>query len=124
MRLSSRRNEMARNVNWARLSEEMTGNIRVGFAAGECIAGFEKDLRPGNRRLLWHAALVLAGVLFVALAPLVQLSREDGRKSSNRPDSLGANVQAYPPVRCGTGWDRLEAGPSAIEVKSKGVPYR
>ena len=53
--------ELPKDLNWNRLAEEMTGNIRVGLAAGEAIAGFDKPaaaLRP--RRLGWNAAMVLA----------------------------------------------------------------
>ena len=30
--------ELPENLNWDRLAAEMTGNIRVGLAAGECVA--------------------------------------------------------------------------------------
>ena len=44
--LESRREELRRaadempaDLNWERLAAEMTGNIRVGLAAGECVDG-------------------------------------------------------------------------------------
>src|SRR3954463_6566105 len=49
--------EMPAGVNWSRLSAEMTGNIRVGLAAGECVASVHR-----NDRLGWKMAGVLAGM--------------------------------------------------------------
>lgn len=52
-------------LDWNRLAEEMTGNIRVGLAAGECVGGFPVRSRF---RLRWNGALaaaLLAGI-FVA----------------------------------------------------------
>ena len=37
--------EMPAGVDWDRLSREMTGNIRVGLAAGECVA-----VKPASRK--------------------------------------------------------------------------
>ncbi len=36
-RLRSLSDELPDGVNWTRLSQEMTGNIRVGLAACECV---------------------------------------------------------------------------------------
>ena len=48
--------ELPADLNWERLAAEMTGNIRVGLAAGECVASV-----PGKSdRLGWRAAAVLA----------------------------------------------------------------
>jgi hypothetical protein len=51
--------------NWDRLAAEMTGNIRVGLAAGECVA-----IAPSNtERIGWRPAAVLASAsLFVFVA--------------------------------------------------------
>ena len=49
-------NRLPENLNWDRLAAEMTGNIRVGLAAGECIAA----IGPRKDRLGWPAAAVLA----------------------------------------------------------------
>jgi hypothetical protein len=51
-------------LNFDRLSAEMTGNIRVGLAAGEAIAIFDKPVRT-KPRLGWNAALVAAGALAI-----------------------------------------------------------
>lgn len=55
-------------VNWNRLAEEITGNIRVGLAAGEAIARFDKPLRAPSRLRRLHisnAALVAAGAMVI-----------------------------------------------------------
>jgi hypothetical protein len=48
--------ELPENLNWNRLASEMTGNIRVGLAAGECVA----PVIQKGERLGWRAAIVLA----------------------------------------------------------------
>jgi hypothetical protein len=58
--------EMPPGLDWNRLSEEMTGNIRVGLAAGECVGDF-----PAGRRLprlRWNGAMAAALIagLFIA----------------------------------------------------------
>ncbi len=65
-------NEMAdlpNGLNWNRLAQEMTGNIRVGLAAGEAIALFDKPHRTKPRlgwpRHSWNAALVVLGATVI-----------------------------------------------------------
>jgi len=51
-------NELPEGLDWNRLAAEMTANIRVGLAAGECVA-------PRPRRAAfpgWRPAAVVAGV--------------------------------------------------------------
>lgn len=115
--------EIPAHANWQRLSQEITGNIRVGFAAGECIAGFERTIRPVRPRLLWHTALVFTGVTFVSILALsINLSKDER-------DGLMANLgrirweRMLRPVRPASfAQDAvvLEAGPTKIEVKSNG----
>ncbi len=52
--------EMPKDVNWNRLADEMTGNIRVGLAAGQAIARFDKPLAVRRPRLAWNAGTVVA----------------------------------------------------------------
>src|SRR5258708_31352769 len=62
--------EMPKDLNWDLLSDEMTGNIRVGLAAGEAIARFDKPaLGRGSRRPGWNAAPGMArGTAIVGIA--------------------------------------------------------
>jgi hypothetical protein len=52
---------MPADINWERLSQEMTGNIRVGLAAGECI-GPPVGKAESVDRLGWRASAVLASM--------------------------------------------------------------
>jgi hypothetical protein len=56
--------DLPNGLNWNRLAEEMRGNIRVGLAAGEAIALFDKPLRS-KPRLGWNAALVVLGACVI-----------------------------------------------------------
>jgi hypothetical protein len=54
--------ELPEDVNWARLSAEMTANIRVGLAAGECVAP-----RQARQSVVsyWKPAAAVAGLTAV-----------------------------------------------------------
>jgi anti-sigma factor RsiW len=69
--------EMPEGLNWDRLSREMGANIRVGLAAGECVAPFQgKWGRDGKRgrdrmpiRVNWRpAALTAGGIALLTVA--------------------------------------------------------
>ena len=57
-------NELPQGLSWEPLESEMTGNIRVGLAAGECIAQVVKR----NRQPRWRAAAVLASATLMLVA--------------------------------------------------------
>lgn len=109
--------EKGLDCNWERLSQEMTGNIRVGFAAGECVAGFERHVREAKPRLFRHAALVMSGlsaVVCVALWLNMPQAQMDHLTSALGRIGRGRAVAASPandPVV-------LETGPTAIQVKT------
>lgn len=53
--------ELPENLNWNQLADEMAANVRVGLAAGEAIARFDKPELAGRpRHLGWNAAFVVA----------------------------------------------------------------
>jgi hypothetical protein len=56
---------MPAGVNWDRLSAEMTANIRVGLAAGECVA--PRRRKPGSF-IGWKPAAIAAGIVCVLSA--------------------------------------------------------
>jgi hypothetical protein len=59
--LNRLREELPPGLVWDRLANEMTGNIRVGLAAAECISG-----RPGKpSRLDWRPAAAMAMLTLV-----------------------------------------------------------
>lgn len=109
-------------VNWARLSDEMTGNIRVGFAAGECIADFEKHGHPVRPRLLWRAALVMTCLSLVVVS-MVWL-KIPGERMDHWVSSLrSVRMERIGPIRTPPAVQDavvLEANPSSIEVKANG----
>jgi anti-sigma factor RsiW len=57
--------EMPAGVDWDRLAAEMTANIRVGLAAGECVARKSERRRP---IVSWRPAAIAAGVVAVLTA--------------------------------------------------------
>jgi anti-sigma factor RsiW len=54
--------ELPAEVNWSRLAAEMRANIRLGLAAGECVA----SARPASVR--WRPAALALPVLLLLLA--------------------------------------------------------
>jgi len=82
--------ELPAEIGWSRLASEMKANIRLGLAAGECVAGpaiGSKDpsqsVFSGFRTLLAYAGviiLVVAGLWLQRPAPPLSLaSAESGR---------------------------------------------
>jgi hypothetical protein len=63
-RLRAEAAELPDGLNWDRLSAEMTGNIRVGLAAGECVAA----VTPKPQRLTWKPALAVLGLTAIVLS--------------------------------------------------------
>jgi hypothetical protein len=55
--------EMPVGVNWDRLSAEMSANIRVGLAAGECVAPAARASAPSAWN--WKPAAAVAGLVLV-----------------------------------------------------------
>ena len=114
--------ELPKDLNWNRLAGEMTGNIRVGLAAGEAIARFDK---PASRslRLGWNAALVLtcaSAVFLVAFwisLPQPQAEHLMAAFKRIRTERIGNFVRTPAPLQ-----DEvvLEATSSSIEVKENG----
>ncbi|MEO8026211.1 MAG: hypothetical protein ABI823_07040 [Bryobacteraceae bacterium] len=59
---------MPSSVDWERLSEEMTGNIHVGLAAGECVGPVHSNVKQVARGGMgWQKGLVFAGLGIVML---------------------------------------------------------
>ena len=55
--------ELPDHIAWAPLAAEMSGNIRVGLAAGDCIAQVSRGAKPG-----WKATAVMASATAVLVA--------------------------------------------------------
>lgn len=115
--------EMPASVNWSRLAQDMTGNIRVGLAAGECVGGFKKKQRGAKKGLAWHAALVLACATVIAIAALwIRLPKPEidhlvSSLQKIRFDRIGHVVRGHVPVQEEV---VLEASPVGIGIKENG----
>jgi hypothetical protein len=110
--------------NWDRLAEEMTGNIRVGLAAGEAIARFDRPAASAKpMRLGWSAGFVIAGATAVFVAafwinvPQPQKDHLATALAKIRTERLGKLVTSQPATA-----DEmvLEASASGIELTEHG----
>ena len=121
--------ELPEHVNWARLSDEITGNIRVGLAAGEAIARFDRPAAKAAKShpLGWNAAMVLSAATVVVLAVLwIKLPQTDidhlrSAFQRIRYERIGSVVRipgiTQPAAQEGV---TIEAGPSGLEIKQNG----
>jgi hypothetical protein len=86
--------ELPEGVDWLQLSAEMKANIRVGLAAGECVAAPEAP-----RWRLWRPAMVLPVLLVIVLgwwlqswppppAPVAERMAPAGLVMRARPGSI------------------------------------
>jgi hypothetical protein len=66
--------DMPANVDWDQLAAEMTANIRVGLAAGECVTPRERKVAS----ISWRPAAIAAGlVMLMAGAWWLNIPRTD-----------------------------------------------
>jgi Putative zinc-finger len=123
--LASEASDLPTGLNWNRLADEMTGNIRVGLAAGEAIAGFDKPLRS-HRRLGWSSALVAAGataifaVAFWTSLPTQQADHLLASWKRIRTERIGAFVHSSAAGTAAPGEVVLEASSAGIQVRENG----
>jgi hypothetical protein len=108
--LRSAADELPDGLNWDRMAREMTANIHLGLAAGECVATHER--KP--IRLSWRPAAVMAGlVVILAGAWWLNFPASDWLKIRNIATKGSAT----------TGEDRLplvEVSESGIELRANG----
>ena len=116
-------NELPANLNWNRLAEEMMGNIRVGLAAGEAIARFDKPAASRKLRLGWNAAMVVAAatlvfaIAFWSSLPPQQAEHLLASLKRIRTERIGMLVHG---TTLAPEEVVLEASSSSIEVKENG----
>jgi hypothetical protein len=111
--------ELPNNLNWNRLSEEITGNIRVGLAAGEAIALFDKPVRT-KPRLGWNAAgVILGATLIFGIAFWTSLPPQQA-------EHLLASLQRIRTERIGTIIHSGAATPdeAVVEASSSGIQVK
>lgn len=108
--------QMPEGVNWNRLSQEMTGNIRVGLAAGECV-GPVPIHRP--RSLAWHAAAVISASFAIVVGAMwLNTPRELTHLMSVVKSMQFPTVTT--PARSMQDAVVLEASQSSIDLKANG----
>ena len=108
--------ELPEGLDWNRLAAEMTANIRVGLAAGECVA-------PRHRKpvaMVWRPAAAVAGlVILVTGAWWLNVP-------AAQTQELGRAIHAVWSGRSGAGVRRgvmEERGP-VVEATSSGIELR
>ena len=121
--------ELPENLNWNQLAEEMTANVRVGLAAGEAIARFDKPSLVGRpRHLGWNAAMVVAcatvvfGAAFWINLPRPQMDHLLSALKRVRTERIGKLVQ-HPLVQhpvAGTEDVMLEASSLSLDLSQNG----
>jgi hypothetical protein len=105
--------EMPPGIDWDRLSAEMTANIRVGLAAGECVAP------RGSRRIGfgWRPAAVAAGVAVLLIgAWWLNLPASDTESLRRAMSGLVRGRAAESPV--------IEERGPVVEATSSGIELR
>lgn len=105
--------EMPEGLDWDRLAAEMTANIRVGLAAGECVAPRARRAAP----LGWRPAAVMAG-LAVLLAGAWWLNTP-----AAQTQALGRAVRSIWQGSRGAAPVIEERGP-VVEATSSGIELR
>jgi len=111
--------ELPNGLSWNRLAQEITGNIRVGFAAGEAISLFDKPA-PLKHRLGWNATLVVLGATAVfAIAFWTSLP-------SQQAEHLLASLKRIRAERIGTVIRSSAATPeeAVVEASSAGIQVK
>ena len=117
--LAAQMPELPNGLTWNRLSQEISGNIRVGLAAGEAIALFDRPA-PAKHRLGWNAALVVAAASMVfAIAFWTSLPPQQA-------EHLLASLQRIRTARIGTVIHSAAAMPdeAVVEASSSGIQVK
>ena len=92
-RLRAARQDLPPGFDWERMAAEMTGNIRVGLAAGACVG---PAAAPKASRPRWRRAALVAPVAIPVIVLLVAgvVSLRPGRRPAATPWVEGTVVEA------------------------------
>ena len=101
--------ELPTEVNWKRLSQEMTANIHVGLAAGECVAPIHARPKLHN----WRLATALTAAMLVVTAAMWQSLPPDSRSRFTHNVLSMVWVKGQVPIAPAENI-YLEAGPRSI----------
>lgn len=116
--------EMPPGVNWTQLSAEITANIRVGLAAGECVAPRRRKTaslgwRPAAAMAALAAVLVVAWVLNMPASTTQELGRAF-TAIWNGHGSVTGSVMGPAMVPARDGRLVVELSSSGIELRENG----
>ncbi len=121
--LRAEREDMPPDLEWGEAAAAMRANIRLGLAAGECVAE-----KPEPRRSPWRPALALP-VLLVVLAGVILESLPQPVHRAAAPEPAGVVLDAGPAgigvERDGRGFQLLRpAAAESVEVSVRGDSVR
>ncbi|HZU25231.1 MAG TPA: hypothetical protein VFA04_06895 [Bryobacteraceae bacterium] len=114
--------QMPLGVEWERLAEEMTGNIRVGLAAGECVGDFPVKRRSPLLRWNIAASMAMLVVLFAA-AIVINMPRSDSGRLGGVVERLfgyDRSHQHTESIAAAPAFGVLEASPRLIAMHANG----
>jgi hypothetical protein len=108
---------MPAGVHWDRLAAEMAANIRVGLAAGECVAlrGQKRTLATG-----WRVAAAMAGFAVLLVSAWWLNLPASQSASLGRAVKKMAQIRPWP----GAGILALEDRGPLVEVSAAGIQLR
>ena len=120
-RLKQDASELPAGVNWDRLAAEMTANIRVGLAAGECVAP------RGRKRIVagwWPVAAVAGTVMMLSAAWWLNLPASDIQSISHAMKGLvhprTVVMDEQPVIEASSVGIELRENGSALQVSQGG----
>jgi anti-sigma factor RsiW len=112
--------EMPEGLDWTRLAAEMTANIRVGLAAGECVAPKKQRKAAASIPMMWRP--IAASVAIAVTLTVVLIGGWWLNMTPQDTQSLNRSMQALLHGRKAID-DRgpvIEASPDGIELRKDG----
>jgi len=113
MALESEAGQMPADLDWRRLSAEMTANIHLGVEAGECVrparVASEAAATPFSWQAMWRPGLAVATVIVMLYAGTWMVTKKMG---ANARQSAGRNHEVV-----------LEARPGSLDIRENGAAF-
>ncbi|HEY1205170.1 MAG: hypothetical protein ABSH46_18730 [Bryobacteraceae bacterium] len=122
--LQAEREKLPPNLEWSEAAAAMRANIRLGIAAGECVA------EPERMRSPWRPALALPVLLLIVAGWILQSLPPAAKRASAPERAGGALVLDASPAgigveRDGRGFQLLRpAAAESVEVSVRGDSVR
>jgi hypothetical protein len=104
-------------MNWERVAAEMTGNIRVGLAAGECVS----NVRAKSHRFVWRPGFAAAGLALLLIAGwFLNFPADDRARLAHNLGRLFSRPVAAGDAAVSLAGVSLEATRNGIQVSENG----